>query len=83
MVIRGATVILAAIAAVAVMGFVTLYLGGYPAAFAHERIALAPLIAGLGAAVLAGYRRGSISRLTSAAGVILLVGWVLFLRILG
>jgi hypothetical protein len=80
-VIRGASIILAALAAAAAIGFTALYLGGYPAAFAHERIALIPLIAGLGAAVLEGYRRGNLARRTAALAMILLVAWVAFLRI--
>jgi hypothetical protein len=81
MMIRGASVMLAALAAAAAMGFTALYLGGYSAALAHERMALAPLIAGLGAAVLGGYRGGNLPRLTAAVGMILLAAWVLFLRI--
>jgi hypothetical protein len=80
-VIRGASVLLAAIAAASALGFTVLYLGGYPVALAHERMALAPLIAGLGAAVLDGYRRRNLPRRTAVAGMILLVAWVLFLRI--
>jgi len=81
MMIRGASVLLAALAAAAAMGFTALYLGGYPAALAHERMALAPLIAGLGAAVLGGYRSGNLSRPTAAIGMILLAAWTLFLRV--
>jgi hypothetical protein len=80
-VIRGVSIILAAIAVAAAMGFTALYLGGYPAAFAHERIALVPLIAGLGAAVVEGYRRGNLSRLTAAVAMILLAAWAAYLRI--
>jgi hypothetical protein len=77
---RGASVILAVLAAAAAIGFTALYLGGYPAAFAQERMALAPLIAGLGAAILCGCRRGNLPRLPAAVGMILLAVWVLFLR---
>jgi hypothetical protein len=80
-VIRGVSVTLAALAAAAAAGFTALYLGGYAAALARERLALAPLIAGLGAAILAGYRRGNLSRLTAAAGMTLLAAWAAFLRI--
>ena len=79
-VVRGASVILAALAAAAAIGFVALYLGGYPEAFAHERMALVPLIAGVGAAVLDGYRRGNLPRRTTAVGMILLAAWAAFLR---
>jgi hypothetical protein len=43
-------------------------------------MALAPLIAGLGAAVLDAYRRGNLSRLTTAVGMFLLASWVVSLR---
>lgn len=79
--IRGASVLLAALAAAAAMAFTALYLGGYPAAFAHERMALAPLIAGLGAAVLGAYRKGDLPRAAAVVSMILLAGWVVFLRI--
>jgi hypothetical protein len=82
MVIRAASVLLAALAAAAAIGFTALYLGGYPAAYAQERMALAPLIAGLGAAILAGYRRGRLPRFTAAVGMMLLAAWVLFVRML-
>lgn len=71
---------LAMLAAAAALGFTALYLGGYPAALAHERMALTPLIAGLGATVLHGYQRGNLPRLTAAVGMILLTVWVVFLR---
>jgi hypothetical protein len=70
---------LAVLAAASATWFTALYLGGYAAAFAHERMALAPLIAGLGAAILDGYRRGNLLRLTAAVGMLLLAAWVLFL----
>jgi hypothetical protein len=70
---------LAVLAAASGALFTALYLGGYPAAFAHERMALAPLIAGLGAAILDGYRRGNFLRLTAAMGILLLAAWALFL----
>lgn len=73
---------LAALGAAAAIGFVTLYLGGYPWGFAHERMALVPLIAGLGAATLHGYRRGHLSRYTAIGGMVLLAVWALFLHIL-
>ena len=78
--IRGAAILLTAIAAATAAAFTALYLGGYAAAFGHERMALAPLIAGLGAAVLDAYRRGNLSRLTTAVGMFLLASWVVSLR---
>jgi hypothetical protein len=78
--IRGASILLTAIAAATAAAFIALYLGGYAAAFGHERMALAPLIAGLGAAVLDAYRRGNLSRLTTAVGMFLLASWVVSLR---
>jgi hypothetical protein len=77
--IRGASILLTAIAAAAAIAFTALYLGGYPATFAHERMALTPLVAGLGAAVLDGYRRGNLPRLTAGVGMILLAAWALIL----
>jgi hypothetical protein len=73
---------LAALSTATAAVFTALYLGGYTAAFAHERMALTPLILGLGAAILGGYRRGNLSRLTAAVGTILLAAWAIFLRIL-
>ena len=70
---------LSVLAVAGAIGFTALYLGGYPAAFAHERMALAPLIAGLGAAVFEGYRRGNLRRYMAAVAMILLAAWVRFL----
>jgi hypothetical protein len=72
---------LVALAAATAIAFIALYLGGYPWAFAHERMALLPLIGGLGSAVLEGYRRGALSRSWAGLAMALLVAWVLFLRI--
>jgi len=69
-----------AIAAMAAMAFVALYLGGYPWALAHERLGLVPLIAGLGGAVLEAYQRKHLSQLGASLGFLSLFVWVLFLE---
>jgi hypothetical protein len=79
-VVRIVSFVLAAVAVAAAIGFVTLYLGGYPAAFSYERLALVPLIAALSAALLHGFRRGNITRSTAAIGLISIVVWIIFLR---
>jgi hypothetical protein len=78
--LRVASIILAILAGATAIRFIALYLGGYPSALAHERLALAPLIAGLGAAVVEGYRRGRLTRPIATLGVTLLAVWVIFLR---
>jgi hypothetical protein len=61
------------------LGFVALYLGGYPWAIAHERMGLVPLMAGLWAVVLEGYRRGNFSRRATAVWLTLLAIWAVYL----
>jgi len=73
--IRAISVLLTVVAAAAGLGFVARYLGGYPGVFEHERIALVPLIAGLGAAVLEGLKAKAISRPASAVALGLLAVW--------
>jgi hypothetical protein len=79
--IRAASILLTALAAAGAIGFIALYLGGYPSAFAHERMALVPLIAGLGAAALDGYRRGNLLRSQTVVALTLLAVWVVFIRL--
>ena len=77
--VRVLYLVLATLAAAAAIGFIALYLGGYPAGFAHERVALVPLIGGLGAGVLYGHRGGSVSGRAMVVSMVLLAAWVLSL----
>jgi len=78
--LRYASLALAILAAGAAIWFTSLYLGGYAPALAHERAALVPLIAGLGAGILEGFRRGRLRGVATAAAIALLAAWVVFLR---
>jgi hypothetical protein len=80
-VIRAIAILLAVLGAGGAIVFVALYLGGYPAAFQNERLALAPLMGGLGAGVLEGYRRGTLQKRTAVIGMLLLAVWAVFLRV--
>ena len=79
--IRAVSILLALVAAASAITFTTLDLGGYSWALEHERIALAPLIAGLGAAILEGCQRHRISRNAAAVAFLLIVLWTVFLGI--
>jgi hypothetical protein len=78
--IRGLSILLAALGAISGVVFIAMVLGGYPAALAHERAALAPLMAGLGCGILEGYRRKAISNRAAAILMVLLAVWAGFLR---
>jgi len=74
--LRAASILLAAIGSITGLGFLLLYLGGYSGVLEHERIALIPLIAGLGAAVFEGRRTRAISVRAAAIAIALLAVWV-------
>lgn len=73
--LRALSILLTVIASIALLGFLLLYLGGYSGALEHEKIALIPLIAGLAAAVLQGWKTGAISRRSAWVALALLVFW--------
>lgn len=79
--IRPASYVLAAAAAASAIWFMALYVGGSPSLLVHERLGLAPLLAGLGAAILHAYRRERLSRSAAVLGALLLLAWVLFLKV--
>ena len=79
--IRLACWLLVAVAAGSALWFTALWLGGYPDPFARERLGVVALIAGLGAAVLSGYRRGRLSGFVSVLAAAGLLAWALFLKI--
>jgi hypothetical protein len=55
--------------------FVALFLGGNPRLFEFERLGLAPLIAGLGSAILWRHGHGEVSRSKLIAGLSFLALW--------
>jgi len=79
--IRVASCLLALAAVASAVWFTVIYLGGFLELSRYERLGLAPLIAGLGAAVLEANRRGRVSRPLTVLGISLLLGWVLFLTL--
>jgi hypothetical protein len=80
-ILRALSILFAAIAWISAFGFLLLYLGGYTGALEHERITLIPLIAGLAAAALHGWRVGAISQRAAVISLGLLAIWVGFVGI--
>lgn len=79
--IRLASYLLTATAAGSGIWFTVLYLSGSPELVRQERLGLAPLMAGLGAAILQAWDRGRISRFVAMPAMCGIVAWVLFLTL--